>query len=99
MALSGLSGIGYSDITLTRRVEMLLSVAVSCAAILMSAFVLGTLFQYLMRTDENTVTFKALIKVRHRTAPRACAVRAAPLAQRLPDCVGLSQRYCAMPSH
>lgn len=64
MALCGLSGIGYGKIVLSREVEKLLAIIISCIAILMSAYVLGTLFQHLMRTDENTVAFKALLKAR-----------------------------------
>ncbi|KAG8459689.1 hypothetical protein KFE25_003141 [Diacronema lutheri] len=61
MSYAGLAGLGY-EILFTRVGEMLLVMLVALAQIVFYAFVLGTLFNYLVRTDENTVAFKSLLK-------------------------------------
>ena len=51
-----------SNFTLTRYSEVVLAIAVAIIQILFYAFVLGTLFHYLVRQDENSAQFKALMK-------------------------------------
>ena len=62
MSYAGLCGLGYSDLTLTREIEIILATVVTLLHTIFYAYVLGTLFHYLVRTDENTVNFKALLK-------------------------------------
>jgi hypothetical protein len=62
MSWSGLSGLGYTNLVLTQATEIALAVVVALAHTIFYAFVLGTLFHYLVRTDENTVNYKALLK-------------------------------------
>ena len=47
---------------LTHIDEAVLALAISFLQIVFYAYVLGTLFHYLVRTDENTVAYKSLIK-------------------------------------
>lgn len=50
------------QMVLTNVDEVVLAFALSLAQIVFYSYVLGTLFHYLVRTDENTVAFKGLIK-------------------------------------
>ena len=62
MSFGGLSGLGYPDLHLTRESEILLATGTMLLHTVFYAFVLGTLFHYFARTDENEVHFKTLLK-------------------------------------
>mmetsp|Transcript_10944 Transcript_10944/g.32500 ORF Transcript_10944/g.32500 Transcript_10944/m.32500 type:complete len:2648 (+) Transcript_10944:3-7946(+) len=62
MSWSGMTALGYGKFQLLKRQELIFAIAISCAQIVFYAFVLGTLFHYLVRVDENTAQFKELLK-------------------------------------
>ena len=79
MAYSGLTAFGY-EMVLTNVPELVLALVSALVQLVFYAFVLGTLFHYLVRTDENTVAFKVLLKAvdefaLERKLPPALTVR------------------------
>ncbi|KAG8464917.1 hypothetical protein KFE25_012280 [Diacronema lutheri] len=95
MSYAGLCGLGYSDLTLTREIEIILATVVTLLHTIFYAYVLGTLFHYLVRTDENTVNFKALLKAcdgfaTERKLPPALAAK--PRASPIPTIVASAQQ-------
>jgi CRP-like cAMP-binding protein len=62
MSWSGVTSTGYGSITLVTQPEIWFGCLIILVQIVFYAFVLGTLFHYLVRTDENTVKFKEIIK-------------------------------------
>ena len=70
MAWSGVASMGYGSITLVKQSEIWFGCLIILVQIVFYAFVLGTLFHYLVRTDENTVKFKELLKAVEEYAVR-----------------------------
>ncbi|KAJ1619298.1 hypothetical protein T492DRAFT_848657 [Pavlovales sp. CCMP2436] len=68
MAWSGLTAMGYA-MNLVTMDELLFAIIVAAMQIAFNAFVLGTLFHYLVRTDENTASFKELLKALEQGKP------------------------------
>lgn len=79
MAWSGVASMGYGSISLVKQQEIWFGCVIILVQIVFYAFVLGTLFHYLVRTDENTVKFKELLKAVDEYA-RALAARRASRA-------------------
>lgn len=58
----GLTSNGYADIKLAGSESILFCIAVMLVQVVFYAFVLGTLFHFLVRTDDSTAKFKDLLK-------------------------------------
>lgn len=61
MSWSGMTAMGYA-MTLASMEDLIFAIVVCAVQVVFYAFVLGTLFHYLVRTDENTAHFKELLK-------------------------------------
>jgi len=80
MAWAGLTSMGYGTLVITTQQEAVFAAFVAALQMVFYAFVLGTLFHYLVRTDVATVHFNELMKavdefVKKRRLPKDLSAR------------------------